>query len=851
MKRPCAFLLSAAMWLAAAAAAVFPACSCNPLPEVYDLRCEGLQEPLGIDSPLPRFSWKIRCGKPVEQAAYEIQAAGSPGLLDSGTPDLWTSGKVESADQVMVPYGGQPLQTRTLAWWRVRVFSSDGTASPWSEPQRFGTGVFDGTMAGSYIGAVPGEGRCSAVRGSFTLDSVPPVALLHVNSLGYHEASINGSKVSDDVLCPAVSQLDRHSLINTYDVTGLLREGVNEIRLDLGRGWYRPSTFGAAYDGPLVKAELDGYFTEGAGLLLCTGPGWEGSWNGRRDLGTWTPHRFGGEEIDAGAQEDWGPVDVIEIPGMSASPQMCLPTRILEEIRPVSIEPLGEGSWMVDFGRIVNAVAEVRLPSLPAGHVTTATFSDFRHEDGSLEEATQGFDRYVSSGNPGGDLFQNRFNHHLFRYMRIDSLPVEPRVDGICAKRIGYAAPRTASFRSSDEELNRIHDLVAGTLDNLVFGGYMVDCASIERLGYGGDGNASTLTLQILRDAGPLYRNWLRAWAEAQRPDGGLPHTAPNPYTAGGGPYWCSFLVQAPWRTYMSYGDAGPALQYYGHMLHWLDYVDAHTVDGLLMPWPDTDYRGWYLGDWAAPQGVDVRDSSSVTLVNNCALCQVFLDMEKMAVLLGKASDAAAFHRRCEALASRIHETFFHPEDATYASGSQIDMAYPLLVGAVPRELRGKVRDRLMERTASVYGGHLATGLAGVAVVTEWATLARECDWIYGMLKQRSYPGYLFMLDQGATGVWEEWDGGRSHLHNCYNGIGSWFYQALGGIIPEEAGYRRVLIDPQIPEGLRWVRVSQETPCGTIVVKRNGAKLHIEIPAGITATVRGREYTCGKYNLKL
>ena len=168
-------------------------------------------------------------------------------------------------------------------------------------------------------------------------------------------------------------------------------------------------------------------------------------------------------------------------------------------------------------------------------------------------------------------------------------------------------------------------------------------------------------------------------------------------------------------------------------------------------------------------------------------------------------------------------------------------MVYPMLVGVVPDSLRQAVCEALLQRTDKVYEGHLATGLVGVPIITEWATKERQCDWLYGMLKQHSYPGYLYMLDNGATGVWEEWDGGRSHLHNCYNGLFSWFYQALGGIIPEEPGYRKVRIDPQVPAGLEWVDVTQETPYGPIVVHRKGKRLHVELPVGVTATIVERK----------
>ena len=186
------------------------------------------------------------------------------------------------------------------------------------------------------------------------------------------------------------------------------------------------------------------------------------------------------------------------------------------------------------------------------------------------------------------------------------------------------------------------------------------------------------------------------------------------------------------------------------------------------------------------------------------------------------------FRARYEALRQRIQDVLYH--DGIYASGSQVDLVFPLLTGVVPDELRDEVVEKLKNRTQEVYGGHLATGLVGVPVVTEWATKAGECDWLYGLLKQRDYPGYLYMIDNGATGVWEEWDGGRS-----------------GGIRALEPGYRRVRIDPQAPEGFDWVKVTQDTPYGPITVYRQGEHLQVSIPVGVTAEIDGKTVGSGEY----
>jgi len=847
-------------------------CSCSQSQSVYDLKTEYLDQPLALDTAKPHFSWKINPKAAKEQSAYQIELASSPQLLASGKADLWNSSKQLSSDQLMIEYQGVPLASRQQCWWRVQVWDENGKSLGWSDAARFGLGFVNGDkLAGDYIGCCPGEGRSAILRKSFECEDRAQ-AILYVCSLGYHEAYLNGVKLTDAVLTPAVSQLDKRALIVAYDVKDLLRKGENELLLWTGSGWYKPDTFNAVYQGALVKAELDIFPKGEAKCLVTTDSTWKGAWSGYSDSGSWQSGDFGGEVVDArvapaaiDAQSldslEWGPVDLVTGISLLETCQTCQLCTIQEQLTPVSVEPFEDGRWIVDFGKVVNAQLDITLPALPAGHEVTVGFNDDMNDLSHMRY--YGSNRYIASGKGTQDHFVDKFNHHVFRYLVIDGLSEAPSVEDFKALRMRTSYDSAGSFECSDEDMNKVHDMILYTLENLAFNGYMVDCASIERLGYGGDGNASTLTLQNMFDVAPLYSNWMAAWRDMIQEDGGLPHTAPSPTAAGGGPYWCGFIVQAPWRTYMSYGDSREMENCYSYMKQWLKYVDAYTVDGLLKRWPDTEYRNWYLGDWAAPgKGtyehssalVDVSDPESVDLVNNCSLCQVYQDLVQIASLLGDEEGVKEYQGRYDALALRINEEYCHPETCTYGSASQTDMCYPMLVGIVPEELKDGIRDNVIKRTKEIYGGNLYTGLVGVPVITEWATLDREVDFMYGMLKERDYPGYLFMIDNGATATWEHWNAHRSRLHNCFNGIGSWFYQALGGIIPVEPGYRKLSIAPQIPAGMEWAKVARETPYGSVMVSwktaPDGVELHFELPVGVTAIVNGQEYACGQYDIK-
>ena len=820
---------------------------------LHDLRCENLVNPLGIDNVSPHFSWKITGEVPMRQQCYEIQVGSDSLRLLEGSADLWNSGRVESDESVMIAYGGKALCSRMLCYWRVRVGNERGELSAWSPVQKFSIGLLDHEdFHGHYIGLAQGDVRAPLLRKSFVVEN-RRTAFLHVNSLGYHEVYVNGVKADTQVLSPAVSQLDKRSLIVTYDVTPLLSVGKNEIVLWLGVGWYKKGGhFSAQYEGPVVKAELDALEDGEWKTWLVTDDTWQGSESGYVDMGSWKALHFGGERIDArmvpsvlSASEldkrPWGKVAVVDIRRHKVSPQMCEPNRIQETLAPKSISPLGKDTWLIDMGRVLTGWFGIQLSQLPTGHEVVASYSDYMKPDGQIEEQGEK-DVYVTSGKPGGDEFCNKFHYHAFRYVKLSNLPYRPTTRQIKAHLVHGDYQSASSFKCSDNDLNAIHDMVNYTLRCLTFSGYMVDCPHLERMGYGGDGNSSTLALQEMYDVSPTYLNWMQAWQDAMRENGSLPHTAPCG-GGGGGPYWCGFVVLAPWRTYINYGDTRLLERYYGTMKSWMEYVEQYMPDGLLERWPDTPYRSWFLGDWLAPKGVDVTDSASVALITNCVVSQCYDAMSKVASVLGRKEEVSAYRERKISLNERIHETFYHPEERIYASGSQLDMAYPMLVGVVPADLYGQIADNLKKRTELLGNGHIGAGLVGVAVLTDWAIRNREADFMYRMLKQQDYPGYLYMLNHGATTTWESWDGERSRVHNCYNGIGNWFYQAIGGIWTDERipGYKHVFIAPQVPKGVTWADVSKETPYGTVRVKWNlvqgKMKLRLDVPVGVTADV--------------
>ena len=660
-----------------------------------------------------------------------------------------------------------------------------------------------------------------------------------VASLGYHELYVNNTKVGDDVMQPAVSQLDGYAWRVGYDITDYLQEGENEIMLWLGQGW------GRVYGTPAV-AEAQVWWSSGScesREIIATDSTWEASPSGYSYTDSWQPMHFGGERYDARIKPDWRSASVYDAKDIPVSHQEFKGNRIVDVVDPQSVDTLSDGTFLLEFGRVVTGWFQADCLPIPEGNEITMEYFD------DLNSTYNEKDNYVSDGTGDDDIhFTNRFHIHSFRYVNVSGLGhyltygLDCPIINARALQISAVDPKEgATFECSDPRLNAIHDMVKYTLSNLTFSGYMVDCPHMERMGYGGDGNSSTMTLQTLWDVRDTYKNWMQAWSDAIDSTGDLPYVAPA-FRTGGGPYWSGFIIKAPWRVWLNYGTNIFYL-HYNEMVRWLGFVERHCDDGILKPWPDTERRAWFLGDWAVPEGVD-KGGESVLHVSNCFLAECLADMVQMARLMGRNDDAERFAAWRERLVMDIHRHFYHSETHTYANGTVLDQCYALLQG-IPGNADTLVRKKLLEDIHGKYRDHIAVGLVGVPIFTEWCIRERQADLMATILRQEDYPGYLYMINHGATTTWESWDCGRpgkedrSRVHNCYNGIGIWFYQAVAGIRPdpEQPGYKHFFIDPQPVSGINWVKCTKPTSYGTIRVEITGKTMKVSVPEGTTATL--------------
>ncbi len=878
-----------------------------------NLSCEYRDNPLGIDVPKPRLSWvigdvkseisnpklEIPRGQESEardqrsgvrgqvQSAYQVLVATTPELLAKDQGDLWDSGKVESGQSNQIEYAGKALDSRRVCHWKVRVWlahqgitgnkqaktdngqqttdnSSDTQPSAWSTPAAWSMGLLKPEDWQAKWVKPPGSESSPWLRKEYSLAGKPGPATAFVNVKGYYELYVNGKKVGDDVLAPAVSNGRHRSFYNTHDISKYLREGPNCVGLWLGNGWIKA--------GARARVELD-MLVGAAPVVVGTDATWtfmpstynEFAWknanncrenlDARRDIPDWS-------EVGC-TSGSWQPVEEIAEPGGVASAQSCPPNRITKVIPAVACTARGANAWELDFGTNLTGWLRLRLPPMEAGKTLTIRFADkrFRNPDGDDTPAGRikpdsafkidgvcynvlnQMAQYTTSGKPG-EQYCPKFNYFGFRYAIVEGMPAQPALGDAEALLIESDLAPVGSFACSNELFNRIHQLNLWTIRCLSLGGYMVDCPHRERLGYG-DGQVSIDTQIMNRDAAAFYSKWATDWSDAQDPaTGRFPHTAPFVINSWGGPGWGGLGSVLPWKNFVYYGDVGLLDKSYASMRRYAEYLDSQAEAGLLRGKAGKEQ---FLGDWVPPErGMETNNWPAKTaceIFNNCYRVYLWQMLERSARILGKSVEADDYKGKIDTARKLIHTTYFDAQRQIYGLDEQAYQVMPLLTGCVPDGLVASVQKNLAEIILEKNKGHLDTGMLGTYFLIQYLQEAGRDDLLYTIFNQQTYPGWGYMLAQGATTLLEQWNGYASQIHSCFASPGSWFYQGLAGIRPDASnpGFKHIIIKPAVVGDLTWVKCGYDSIHGRIASnwQRDGDKLTLDvtIPINTNATV--------------
>jgi alpha-L-rhamnosidase len=877
---------------------------------VQGLRCEYLSNPLGIDIQTPRLSWMLSPAPNVRgQSAYRVLVASTPEILRKDRGDLWDSGRVASGQTTWIEYGGR-TGFRPAGYWKV-ARGATGQASPWSTPATWSMGLLQPSEWHSkWIGEPRPDGTAEGtplpfpwLRKTFSLAQKPRRAVAYVNALGYYELYVNGRKVDDHVLSPAVSDYSKRNLYVTHEVADYLVPGKNVVALWLGRGWYVKGHPGVIHDGPLVRAQVDITFDDGGATRVVTDETWKLRESPLTPLGRGTAFGdYGGERYDAALDlpgwsspdlddAGWQAAAVFTPPDVLTAAQMVEPNRMVETIKATRVDPYPPGGWIIDMGKNFTGWLEIKLPAIAKGTTVKLEYSDQMERDkpapgtagrsggaaptGSTPpggatrgrgappaSAAAGVGRGGRGGNPTdlpntfnqrdevvGDgaalTFRSRFNYHAFRYVRVIGVETAPNVSSATGYLIRTAYDRAGEFNSSSELLNQIHQMVTRTYEALTLGGDVVDCPTRERLGYGGDAGTSMETGMFNFSTGGLYNRWLANWRDSQVASGSLPHTAPNyPNQGGGGPMWGGFVVTLPWRMYLQYGDPRVLETNYPMIQKWLGYLASETQDDLLLTHTSHAISdNWnFLGDWLTPKGSFRGDTPPAQQINSVHYVYQLQLAAKIARVLGKVADASAYDARAAAVSKAVHQRFYNAADFSYTTGDSVQEAFPLLTGIVPPELRNGVMEKLEHTIRVQNGGHLDTGMHGTYFVMRYLMEADRNDLVFEMTSKRDFPGWGYMLANGATTSWESWTG-QSHIHDTLISIGTWFTEGVAGIRSDgkSPGFKHFIIKPAVVGDLTFAKANYRSIHGDIVsdwrIENGTFTLSVTVPPGTTATV--------------
>jgi alpha-L-rhamnosidase len=840
-------------------------------PDVDTLRTEYQQNPVGIDARTPRLSWRMQSvRRGTMQSAYQLRVA-TDSLSLQGAP-LWDSGKVLSEASILRPYAGPALHSGARYYWQVRVWDDAGQVSPWSAPAFWEMGLLDrADWTARWITPDVSEDTTRAnpspmLRREFTLAPDIASARLYVTSLGPNATEVNGGRVGDRLFTPGWTSYDTRLQYDTYDVTTLVRPGPNALGATLGDGWYR-GRFG--FEGKRnnygtrlgLLAELIVRYKDGRTQVIGTDQQWKASTGPIRmsDI-------YDGEMYDARLEKpgwsragyddrSWRGVTPIDGVAAALIAPVGPPVRRVQELKPVRIIHTPAGEVVFDLGQ--NMVGWVRLEVTgPAGTTVRLRHAEVLDKAGNLytenlRKALQSVQYTLKGG--GVEVYEPHFTFQGFRYVAVQGFPGTPTPGAITGIVVSSDLQPTGTFETSNALVNRLQrNIVWGQRGNFL--DVPTDCPQRdERLGWTGDAQVFARTAAFNMDVSGFFAKWLADLAADQKSNGAVPWVIPDVVgrvTAGraASAGWADAAVIIPWTMYQVYGDTDLLARQYTSMRAWVEYVRSQAGDGLL--WTN----GTHFGDWLAFQTIRADYPGATTDKDFIATAYFAHSTDlvaRTADVLGHADDARTYRALFERIRAAFQREYL---TATGRITSNTQTAYVLALDfdLVPDSLRAEAARRLAEDVRRM--GHLTTGFLGTPALTRMLSESGYLENAYKLLLNERYPSWLYEVKQGATTVWERWDGQKadgsfqetsmnSFNHYAYGAVGDWLYRVVAGLNddPAEPGYRHIVVRPQPGGGLTYATATLVTPYGPAASgwRLDGDRMSVtaRVPANTRATV--------------
>lgn len=833
--------------------------------KLVNLKVENESEPIGIDVKNPRFSWNIESDiRNKIQESYQILVSSSKSDLEEDASDMWNSDIIRSSSSNNIFYKGKELESCKTYFWKIKIWVKNEKKIFHSLISKFEMGLLkSGEWKGEWL-VFPlfHKSEAPIFRKEFNAKRSIEKARIYISGLGYYELSLNGKKIGNNFLDPGVTDYSKRILYSTYDITKILNKGPNVLGVMLGNGWF-VSPF-SQDKAPWVKPQFilqanieydnssteEIYSTNYDGWIVSTGPIISNS-------------IYGGEIYDSRLEKkywntlkyDWSKNDVWVRPLITESPggrlvsQNIEPIKILSTLKVQKINKLSNKIFVYDFGQNIAGWVRVKAKGLNNEKIILK-YGETLYKNGRINQENllkaRAKDIFIFNG-PSVAEYGPRFTYHGFRFVQVELSSERIDIIDIKAKVVASAVEKVGKFRSSNILLNKIYNNIVWTqIDNRH--SIPTDCPQrSERLGWMNDATARAEGEIYNFDMSRFYRKWFLDIIDAQgKTTGIIPNTAP--YFWGGKPAdtVCSSFVIIPWLLYKYYGDVQILNENYGKLKKWVRFLERSAIDNII------NYG--FIGDWCPPlkecnknPGIysAVSTNTPAELISTGYYYYVNYILYKIADLLGFKKDSKRYLKKSIKIAKSFNEKFFDPATSNYASGNQACNIFPLFLGIVPEENEKKLINNILENIKSK-NYHLTTGNQCTKYLIEELSKRGFIEIVYKIVNQRTYPSWGYMIDNGATTIWERWElatgvGMNSHNHPMLCPISSWFYKYLGGIDIALNGENQFVIRPNFVQDLSFVETEIKTIYGKVKSfwkkKDKNIDLEIEIPFNCGGTI--------------
>jgi alpha-L-rhamnosidase len=820
---------------------------------LQNLRCELLTNPEGIDTPLPRLSWEIAGSeRNIEQTAYQVLVASSKEKLASDEGDFWDSGKINSNQSIHVVYAGIPLISNNKCFWKVKIWTNKGESS-WGEPAFWSVGLLHTSdWKAKWIGldkAFPWDSivmhsRLSAryFRKEFDTKKEIKRAVVYISGLGLYELYINGKRIGEQVLSPSPTDYEKTVKYNTFDITENIRQGRNVIGTILGNGRYfnmrqkfKPQKV-KVFGFPKILLQLEIEYTNGTRQSIIS----DNTWKVTPDGPIRSNNEWDGEEYDATKEligwnnvgfndTPWLKAELVKEPGGILTAQMNENMKVMETLKPVSMKKLRGDTFIMDMGQ--NMVGWVKLRAKgEKGKRICMRFAETLREDSGLYlknlRSAEVTDIYTMKGDTL-ETWEPRFVYHGFRFVEIVGYPGTPTVKDFEGKVVYDDMSTTGSFESSDKTLNQLfQNAYWGIRGN--YKGMPVDCPQRdERQPWLGDRAIGSLGESFIFDNARFYAKWLDDIEQSQKPDGQLPDMSPPYYMTyySDNMTWPGTYLLVADMLYEQFGDIQPIVKHYDSMKKWMAYMRSKYMNNFIVT------RDKY-GDWCVPpeskELIHSKDSTRITdgqLIATAYYFKLLLLMQRFADLLGKPADAKEYVELSLKIKDAFNAKFFNIKTLQYGNNTVTANLLPLYFGMVPDSAKEQVFNNIKEKIVRELHVHISTGVIGTQWLMRGLSENDRPDIAYQIATNRDYPGWGYMIENGATTIWELWNGNtadpamNSHNHVMLLGdLITWFYENLAGIRtnPEYPAFKQIILKPSLIDELNFVKASYHSVHGMI-----------------------------------